>query len=178
MGSTEVAEKQPKKEPKWDILKPQVIGPEDDHYLERVKLIVTPLFSIMLHRIYRPDNQRELHDHPWSFFSIVLRGWYGENVPRADGTQQYKKRRWFNFKWAEDRHSIRIVSRKPVWTLVFTGPRRRIWGFWIQSTTERYCPGCGFTYPTSAYYCARECGPLRPAENFVPHHKYEKLNKA
>lgn len=34
-----------------------------------------------LHCIYTPDLDRALHDHPWTFLSLVLRGWYYEERP-------------------------------------------------------------------------------------------------
>lgn len=130
--------------PRWAFMKRRKIGTEDDVYLDRVYVVQTPWFGIMFHRIFRPDNQRDLHDHPWSFLSIVLLGWYDEDVihqcPYPDCAfalcPSSRRVRWFNFKRAEDRHSIRAVSRSPIWTLVFTGPKRRTWGFWVDSGTR------------------------------------------
>lgn len=137
--------------PRWAFLLRRIIGTETDTYLDRIYIIQTPLFGIMLHRIYRPDRQRDLHDHPWNFFSLVLRGSYVEAVP-CDGCALYgcsqkesepavphnalKRRRWWNYKKAEDRHSISECSRRPVWTLVFTGRKRRVWGFWVDGGTR------------------------------------------
>ncbi len=127
--------------PRWAFMKRRQIGTPGDVYLDRVYLIQTPLFGIMFHRIYRPDNQRDLHDHPWSFCSLVLRGWYQEWVlcKCGDPNDQHttlRTVRWFNWKRAEDRHSIRYCGRSPVWTLVFTGPKRRTWGFWVDGGTR------------------------------------------
>lgn len=125
-----------KKERPFLFMSPQLIGTETSPYIRRMRIIRTPFFQIYFHRIYRPDNQREMHDHPFDFISFILRGWYGENVPRAGGGQKYVKRRWWNFKFAEGRHSIRTVSCRPVWTLVITGPERREWGFWVDGGTR------------------------------------------
>lgn len=110
----------------WRFWHAFTIGYPNDPYLSRLTIIKTPWFSVKLHRIYRPDQQEDLHDHPWSFLSIIIWGHYLENTP--DG---YRRRWWFNWKRAEDRHSIREVSRRPVWTLVFCGRERREWGFWV-----------------------------------------------
>lgn len=121
-------------ERRWGLFHRFVIGDGDSVYLNRLTILTTPWFSIKLHKIYRPDNQRDLHDHPWSFLSIVLWGSYEEDT--VDGR---RKIRWWNWKPLEGpkgRHSIRSVSREPVWTLVFTGPRRRIWGFWVDGGTK------------------------------------------
>lgn len=117
--------------PRWAFMLRRKIGAGGDIYLDRLYIIQTPLFGIMLHRIYRPDNQRDLHDHPWNFLSILLLGNYVE-----DTLEGPKFRCTFNYKRAEDRHSIREVSRSPVWTLVFTGRKRRVWGFWVDGGTR------------------------------------------
>lgn len=138
---------------KWMFLSPRWIG---KGYLWRLRILVTPWFSIFLHRIHRPDNQRDLHDHPWAFASFVLWGWYKEII--GDSWRQCEiRRRWFNWKRATGRHSISEVSRRPCWTLVFTGPRVRVWGFWILERVTKYGP---------------------QVEKWVPYKEYEKLNDA
>ena len=119
----------PKK--RWGLWSRFLIGVEGDPYLDRLSIITTPWFSIKLHRIYRPDRQRELHDHPWTFLSLILWGHYLEHTVSG-----LRRRFWFNWKRAEDRHSICEVSRSPVWTLVICGPSRREWGFWVDDGTR------------------------------------------
>lgn len=137
-------------ERKWGFWNWRDIGMEGDVYMRRLTILLTPWFSIKLHQIFRPDKQRELHDHPWSFLSIILRGSYVEAVPcpgcalhgcwdrLGDSVPHYalRRRRWWNWKPATGRHSIRELSRSPVWTLVFTGPKRRVWGFWVNNGTR------------------------------------------
>lgn len=102
----------------------QASGREHDPvYLRRLYLLRTPWFQVMLHRILRPDPDRHLHDHPWDFLSLVLRGWYQEQRGRRIHT-----RRWWNFCRAEGAHKITVVSPDCI-TLVFTGRKRRDWGF-------------------------------------------------
>jgi hypothetical protein len=108
----------------WSFWRRVRLGSETDVYLDRFEIITTPWFGIKLHKIYRPDNQRDLHSHPWKFLSIILFGSYVEDT--NDGPRVC---RWFNWKNLTDFHSIRAVSRSPVWTLVFTGPKRQVWGF-------------------------------------------------
>lgn len=112
----------------WGFWVRRLIGDGKTTYIDRLTILLTPWFSIKLHRIYRPDQQRELHDHPWTFLSIVLWGHYLEDTPHGP-----RRCWWWNWKRAEDSHSIRETSRTPVWTLLFTGPRRRIWGFYAKN---------------------------------------------
>lgn len=111
-------------ESNWALLRRFTIGPLHDLYLDRLRIAETPRWAVWLHRIYRPDGTRHLHDHPRSFVSIVLLGNYTERTPSG-----YRVVRWFNVKRAEEAHSIVALSRRPVWTLVLCGKRRRDWGF-------------------------------------------------
>ena len=50
-----------------------VIGPADNPYLYRWFLLPrNPVANVYLHRFFRDDEDRALHDHPWPFLSIVL----------------------------------------------------------------------------------------------------------
>lgn len=94
-------------------------------YMERWYL-QTPWFTLRLHHILRSDEARALHDHPWDFWSVLLTGGYTEVTPT--GTRYWP--RWSLVRRrAEDLH--RLVLDQPVWTLVWTGPKRRSWGFVI-----------------------------------------------
>lgn len=160
--------------PRWACMRVRRIrGRDGSVYIWRLYILATPLFGIMLHRIFRPDRQRDLHDHPWNFLSFIFLGWYRENTPEGMRT-----RRWFNWKRAEDRHSITEVGRVPVWTLVFTGRRRRTWGFWVPVKWYWRCEPCdrnayGILVPTCTIH-----GEMQPRTTFVPSHEYEKLNDA
>lgn len=103
-------------------------------YLRRLHLIQVPhVGAVMLHWIKRPDLARDLHDHPVSFLSIVLRGSYYEFVPnlaRAPFGMELRHVRWWNYKRATDAHRIiDVFGPRGVVTLVFAGPKRRNWGF-------------------------------------------------
>lgn len=56
-----------------------VIGGHDNPYLLRWHLIPrNAVFNIYLHKFLRDDDDRALHDHPWPWCSILLRGEYAE----------------------------------------------------------------------------------------------------
>ena len=105
-----------------------ILARDGSLYLRRWRLFKTPLFALMLHRIVQPDEDRDLHDHPWSFASLVVWGAYAEEL--RDGSLRVPL---FNFKRAEGSH--RIVKLFPgrfassVWSIVLRGRRRRTWGF-------------------------------------------------
>lgn len=110
------------------------IGGRDDPYMLRWYLIPRNRWlNLYLHKFMRDDDDRALHDHPWNFVSIMLWGQYTEIT--AMGTAG--KVRGFPdvaFRSAEHRHRVVLDERNgqpvPCWTLVFTGPKVREWGFW------------------------------------------------
>lgn len=83
--------------------------------------------SLYLHRLHCSDEDRALHDHPWSFISILFHSGYYEHTP----TGRFWRRR-FSVLWrpAEWQHRLELV--KPTWTLVVKFRRRREWGFVTQ----------------------------------------------
>jgi len=115
--------------------------PDGTLYLRRWRILQTPWFAIYLHKIATPDKDRDLHDHPWSFASLVLLGGYDELLhehPADDAIDGYRpmgghvRRGWLSiaFRRATDAHRITRLHRTPTWTLVLTGARRRSWGFY------------------------------------------------
>lgn len=99
---------------------------EGDVYMRRWEIETRRRGSVKLHHIIQPDHDRHLHNHPWDFTSIILRGWYVEECP---GYQQLRRPGSIAHRRAADLHRIRSVSQGGVWTLVFTGPRVQVWGF-------------------------------------------------
>jgi hypothetical protein len=58
-----------------------VVGGQDNPYLYRWYLIPrNRRFNIYLHKFLRDDDDRALHDHPWWFVSLILKGGYFERV--------------------------------------------------------------------------------------------------
>jgi hypothetical protein len=104
-----------------------------DVYLARLRIVQTPWFGVYLHHIHQPDSDRDPHDHPWTFLSVILRGSYVEQVWPLAGHAGYTlahHRRFSAHRMGRaSAHKIMSVSPSLV-TLIVTGPRRREWGFW------------------------------------------------
>jgi hypothetical protein len=69
-----------RRNPRWTLLAGEDMGRDSDPYLDRLRIVGTPQFSLYLHHIHRPDEEPDPHDHPWWFASLVLAGWYEETV--------------------------------------------------------------------------------------------------
>ena len=104
-----------------------------------------PLFGLYVHRFNRSDYASALHDHPWPFIAVVIKGGYWEH---HDQTADGKAVRVFQspgsvlFRPAAWRHRIELKTDRwyqptspfytqPSWSIVFIGPRQRPWGFWL-----------------------------------------------
>lgn len=130
----------------WAALRVEKICNErGETYLKRYRLIETPWFRIYLHRIYLSDNDRDFHDHPWSFVSFILQGGYIEHTP--EGTHHFKSGAMITHA-PEDLHWLEVPPGKTATTLVFTGPRKRTWGF---QTLKGWIPY--FSYKDVGHRC-------------------------
>jgi len=113
--------------PKWAIMERFEVKLSDgaEPYMIRWRIIQTPILGVYIHKFNSHDASM-LHDHPWSFFSFVLKGGYWER--RSYGPNLYHVR-WFNAKRANHPHYVEVLDKTPTWTLVIAGRRQREWGF-------------------------------------------------
>jgi len=106
----------------------RVIGSE--HGLQKAPLLIryflirSKYFGLYLHRLCRSDEDRALHDHPWTFVSVILTAGYIEHTPSGAKRQRpgailYRPALW--------QHRLELT--RPAWTLVFRFEKYREWGF-------------------------------------------------
>lgn len=96
--------------------------------LTRYYLLNTRWGAIYLHHLHASDEDRALHDHPWSFVSVLLTCGYFEWTETTAGHTRTWYPRWSVLRRpAEWRHRLELV--RPAWTLVFRSPIKREWGF-------------------------------------------------
>lgn len=112
-------------------------------YLERYYLLSANRkylpFNIVIHKILKSDLD-DLHDHPWGYATLILRGGYWETTKRG---RVWRGPGWFTVRRADSFHRLEIVPGVECWTLFFMGAKRkgREWGFlrdgeWVHY--ERY----------------------------------------
>lgn len=129
--------------PRWALWRWMTIPCENGlMYLVRLRIIQTPWFGIYLHDIYEPDADRDPHNHPWSFISIVLRGAYVERLYTDPTSDVFHSRLHAYPRWSVHKmnrtSAHRIVECAPgLKTLIIVGPRRANWGFF---TKDGYVP--------------------------------------
>jgi len=110
------------------------IGGQADPYMLRWYLIPRNRWlNVYQHKFMRDDDDRALHDHPWWFVSLVIRGGYREHLDA--GASLIRRACSVAFRPAAHRHRVALFpaadgGRRPCWTLIITGRKSRTWGFW------------------------------------------------
>ena len=146
------AEVKPKFEFKWR----QQLGLAECPYMERWVLGLF-FFSIRVHHWFRSDDDKYFHDHPWWFWTFVVRGGYLDSTPTGD---EMVKQGTFHFRPALHRHTVYIVPEIPTWTICLTGPEMRMWGFWIG---EKFVKARRYFFKYGHHPC--ESGEMRQRTN-------------
>jgi hypothetical protein len=111
----------------------------------------TSRYALMLHHFHRSDMDRDLHDHPWPFWSLILSGGYWEVTPWRNSGLKFPPNlaQWFRpfsvlKRPANWTHRVALQdNRGPVWTLVLRGKYERKWGF---HTREGFVPFDKYNY--------------------------------
>jgi hypothetical protein len=128
------AEGKPDRKRRWAFNSRFLIGKPGNPMMERWRLIQTPLFGVYVHFIYREDLDPVPHDHPWRFWSLVLRGGYVEEFSadvRVHQVSESRERLAGSVHAFPLRACHRIVSVRPrTVTLVLVGRKLRTWGFY------------------------------------------------
>ena len=120
---------------------------ENEPYLERYYLFLRERerfpFNIFLHKFLKSDPD-DVHDHPWPYATLILKGGYWEWIPHFDtvGRKTGEYQVWrgpghFRVSKANSFHRIELDPDITAWTLFMPGPKQRDWGFlvknqWIQ----------------------------------------------
>lgn len=89
-------------------------------------------FIARLHHIRSKDGDRDLHDHPADYRTIILRGWYVEED--IYGVRHKRIAGQTITARAQNFHTIVEISPGGVWTLFMLGKRINDWGFLVTNS--------------------------------------------
>ena len=126
----------------------------NEPYLERYYVFLKDRkwfpFNIFIHKFLKSDPD-DVHDHPWPYATLILKGGYYEWVPQFDSNRNKigEIRHWrgaghFRFCTADSFHRIELDPNVECWTCFMPGPQKKEWGFlvdnkWIHN--EKYLDG-------------------------------------
>ena len=116
---------------------------DGEPYLERYYVFLRDRtwfpFNIFVHKFLKSDPD-DVHDHPWPFATLILRGGYWEWRPLFDaqGLRQGETARWccagsFRTARANTYHRIELDPDVTCWTLFIPGAKQRDWGFLVKN---------------------------------------------
>jgi hypothetical protein len=97
-------------------------------------------FNVFLHKFHKGDPG-DVHDHPWPYATLILKGGYYEWVPTFNpytGDKVGETRYWrgpghFRVCKAKSYHRIEKHPDVTAWTLFMPGPQTKEWGFWVKN---------------------------------------------
>ena len=115
----------------------------DEPYLERYYLFLKDRkrfpFNVFLHKFLKSDPD-DVHDHPWPYATLILKGGYYEWTPIFDrgGKKIAEKCAWrgpghFRVCSASSYHRIELDPNVTAWTMFMPGPQKREWGFLVKN---------------------------------------------
>jgi len=116
---------------------------ENEPYLERYYLFLKERerfpFNVFLHKFLKSDPD-DVHDHPWPYATLILKGGYWEWIPIFDsvGRKTGEIQHWrgpghFRTCSATSYHRIELDPNITAWTLFMPGPKQREWGFLVKN---------------------------------------------
>ena len=111
----------------------EIKSKEGELHFQRWSIFSSKKFSIYIHKIYKHDEDKFVHSHPWNLWTIILQGSYDEKLMLKEGKFKTVKRRFlhFAFRSREAFHKIEKVH-EPVISLALVFGKRYSWGYWIK----------------------------------------------
>lgn len=140
---------------RWLFLIREIKSQEGVLHFQRWRLIQTPWFAVYIHRIFKADEDKHCHDHPWSFLSVILSGGYSAYWPLYESAviacHKSSRTGWLvrnvvtgsiKYYKSTQPHRITRLINGPTTSLIFTGPRHREWGYdvdgeWVHNKEYR-----------------------------------------
>jgi hypothetical protein len=132
--------------PRWQFLAKKKINVNNEGVPQMIRYLIaqTPAFGLYVHKMLRPDGSRLIHDHPWRFRTLVLKGGYEEVYWSSEypnlwlphgGNPIFPSaiRRPFRTHAIPltTAHTItRLLGDGPTWTVLLVGRKVKNWGFW------------------------------------------------
>lgn len=118
----------------------KLVGARPEVLMVRYIIFRCASWGLFVHHFLRSDYDRSLHDHPWPFLAVVVKGGYLEEHDQTidgDKTRVWHKPGSVLLRPAEWRHRVLLSPGRTSWSVVVVGRRARNWGFF---TPGGWCP--------------------------------------
>ncbi len=135
----------------------------EEPYLERYYVFLKDRtwfpFNVFIHKFLKSDPD-DVHDHPWPYATLILRGGYYEWIPQFDseGKMSCEVRKWrgpghFRICSPNSYHRIELKKDVTAWTMFMPGPQKREWGFLVKN--KWIANGEYLQYKANEYHSAK-----------------------
>jgi len=135
----------------------------NEPYLERYYVFLKERrkfpFNVFIHKFLKSDPD-DVHDHPWPYATLILKGGYYEWTPNfdSDGIKIGETRYWrgpghFRVCSANSFHRIELDPTVTAWTMFMPGPQKREWGFLVKN--KWIANGEYLQYKANEYHSAK-----------------------
>lgn len=115
----------------------------NEPYLERYYIFLKERkwfpFNVFIHKFLKSDPD-DVHDHPWPYATLILKGGYYEWIPQFNGKGQkigelavWRGAGSFRTCSANSYHRIELDPDVECWTMFMPGPHKREWGFLVNN---------------------------------------------
>ncbi len=94
--------------------------------MHRWTLLDVGFAKLMIHHFLPTQRDRDHHDHPRGFVTVVIKGGYDDI--QFGGKVDRVRAPTIRIRHAEHAH-ITVAGKKGAWTIVVMGPKIREWGF-------------------------------------------------
>lgn len=113
------------------LFKLEIVKRDGVPYLWRWHIVKTRWGGLYLHHFLKGDNDPDPHDHPWPFWTFILKGGYTDET-HYKHTVSYQKCKPFRLYHRPPTHIHRVLLPEGMkaWTLVFLGKKVQEWGFY------------------------------------------------
>lgn len=115
------------------LLVKEIRSKNGELHFRRWRFFACPWFRIYLHKICLPDYDEHMHDHPWNFVSLILKGGYLEKFATDSNYSLTlcELRRPGNIvkRTRYDIHKIEKLLSSSNWSLVFAWGKYENWGY-------------------------------------------------
>ncbi|HLL28608.1 MAG TPA: hypothetical protein VKT73_13270 [Xanthobacteraceae bacterium] len=117
--------------------------------MDRWHILKTRFGGVYVHLFHHDDDDRAIHDHPWSSISLLLQGTQREiyAAPGSDPKDALQhsfrtlREGAITVRPASFAHRIELTSFKAM-TLFIVGPKTREWGFWCPKGFRHWIEYC------------------------------------
>lgn len=97
----------------------EIASRSGDVHFRRWKILETPWLGIYIHKIYKSDEDKHLHNHPWSYVSLCLGGKGKEHSEK--GTRIIEQ---CSLSAARSSRFHKLEVEKPITTFFVRGPKK------------------------------------------------------